>query len=198
MMIGSRFFLSFFLLFGLIPQLSVSGKVRRHQRLRITGSHFQHPYTSLLDFVQSVGKSPGSLVSINKTLDVSYQMIKRCNNWQVSPLRGESSTIRASSIRRRDTRCCSRTSARITTWTWRWRRLYRTIPSLHRSVSSTLLYTSLHWRTAPSTRKSSLIFAVTRCQQQNGFPKNPSDSDIVFAFAFAQCKCILNFSFLNS
>ena len=46
MMIGPRFCLSFFLLFGLMSQLSASGKVRRHQRLRKTGSHFQHPYTS--------------------------------------------------------------------------------------------------------------------------------------------------------
>ena len=62
------------------------------------------------------------------------KIIKRCNYLQVSPLRGEISTTRASSTRRRDTPCCSTTFGTITTWTWPWRRLYRTIPSPHRSV----------------------------------------------------------------
>ena len=64
-----------------------------------------------------------------------------------------------------------------------WDQRYPTHPRIHKSGR----YTS-YWNGFSLSMNSLLIFAAARCEELVAFPNKQSESNVIFAFAFPQCK----------
>ena len=67
-----------------------------------------------------------------------------------------------------------------------WDKRYPTHPRIHKSGR----YAS-YWNGFSLSMNSLLIFAAARCEELVAFPNKQSESNVVFAFAFPQCKLSL-------